>query len=200
MAAELMLFLACSAIACGIALAWLPWMARAGSLYALHTLRDRLYELGKAFPACADTLTYRDMEFLLSYYIHVSRDRGREDVEALFEMSLANDDAGVASWRDPVYERELSQIYIGKTGSGVYLQIVQIFRLADKALLGRWLGQHPVVLIVALLSSWIVAIKLAIDRVFASPINPAKIMPRKVESVAEAAATRGASAPAHAVV
>jgi hypothetical protein len=127
-----------------------PWLGQKIALYGLHELRDRVYEIGRTNEWARDTLTYRDVDFLLSIYIHVVRDQAFQDCAPFLQRPSPK--RNLQSWRAERLAYEDHCIY-SENRRVVRWELLAIHAAARRFLWTRMLLGHPAMLaLVSMLS------------------------------------------------
>jgi hypothetical protein len=187
--ANLVLLAICAQIAFVAIFRAVPWMVKTGALYALHTLRDRLYAAAQRTPAIRETLIYRDVEFLLCSFLHICRDKTAKDVRLLASAlhERPHRDVTPGSWRRTIYDTELDSIFAGSKGHAALIELFDISQRAKPVVLLRSLGENPLLLaaciVVAAVTGAFVTLAIAISKVFDARPDPADSITRDVEAV-----------------
>lgn len=187
--ANLVLLVICALLAWTVIFRAVPWMVKTGVLYALHTLRDRLYAAAGRAPEIRQTLIYRDVEFLLCGFIHICRDRGPDEVLSLASaLHRRRHRATRTSWRRGVYDEELVTVFAGAKGHAALIELVDIAAQARPVILLRSVAESPLFLtasvIVVVVIGAFVWLVITIGKVFDPRPDPTDFITRDVETVA----------------
>lgn len=168
-----LLLVACIVVTRFVVFTALPWMAKTASLYMLHSLREELYSAAREYPPVTRTLFYQDLEFVLCVSIHVSRDLRDRDAQDLAFAGFSRR-SKMSSWREPVYEREMSTIYAEREGLLARTKMHSLVDGASNAVLLRAIGARPVALAMLVPLAWVFFLWRLVRRPESKYRNPAE--------------------------
>jgi hypothetical protein len=155
--AHILVFLVCGSAAWVALCVVIPWLTRRMALYGLHTARDQVYETAEKFPAALESLLYRDVEFILSYAIHVVRERDWPEALALASKLHGSSKKARPSWRRKRYNAEISSLYMRRGGKRALRAILTAPENVRSFLMIRVVGSNPFLLIASfLIAFWTV--------------------------------------------
>lgn len=131
---------------------WIPWLAKRGALFGLHGLRDRLYRARRKFPKAMDTLIYRDVEYIVSVYIHLIRDRTYIEAGRVWKRVQSRESEPHQGFTRN-YDDEITSIYYTPNNDGrrALSEVISVFGGIDYFIILYLIGGHPAALVATLM-------------------------------------------------
>lgn len=154
----------------------LPWLMRLRCVYALHSIRDRVFKVGLTYPRLRHTLFYRDIDSVIASSIQMVRDGGV--AEALMFMSMMapqNHQKQQTSpgWRVDQLKFELRTVFVGADGKIAVEELRACAKETEKVVFHRAFTGHPTVFFGAIIAT-LVAVPVALCGVLLKRLRPQK--------------------------